>query len=1109
MSTTAPTPFGSTSKSTAVSSGSYPPMASKAPTPFGAPKSTSTSSAASKSASSGSYPPMSTTAPTPFGSTSKSTAVSSGSYPPMASKAPTPFGSSSSSSKSGNVALSTSESSTVLSLNKKKHEVYHASSEYEAQFWNLVSNFHSSLEELKCLPDDDCLGNDTCSLISAKSDHLLENEERSNSAISILDEKLGKIREFSVLLQSRNDDLSRQIGESEQLIKIQTQALRENDLSATQPLDLESEKIRQQLAEKSNHTRKALSKLNDRFLLMKGLLEVAVASQQNNSRSQTSLNDSSLAKVIFTHLKKGYERTEVLEPKYSELVSKLEELSFISPSSTLPSKPKPLALTSGKNKIASLPFVSPKAIRKAVNNELRVQNKGPSLEDLRALKKQQLGVNTKHFNRRKLSGLSKPSNPNNILGSSWRAKHSSALMDNVDTAESSNNKGLLLSPTLQRERRGILKENTPRSDWQGIDTKKFHSTPLALPNTLKQIDATNAETEALVPFGTTPTKMLHVHETKKRNGLLSKSSNTSKSMTPSSSGSYPPISSKAPTPFGTGASTSTVTAKTASTGSYPPISATAPTPFGSASKSTSVSSSSYPPVSSKAPTPFGAPKSTSTSSATSNSTSSGSYPPMSATAPTPFGSTSKSTTSSSRNHPPLSFKAPTPVDSLISSTNLNKSLGEKNKDVSSSAIQSLPNKDKGRVESENSGSLFSGLQDLGKSLTTKSSRNEVAINTSAESSQNFQSILTEFYKTHNPDKVNEVEKTLQKYKGREHEMFSKIAKKYNVPNPLSHNAKTDIDKGESQATNLFGSRSKTNISSPFESKTSASTSSIGTQNFSFGGSKTPSAPFGGSNTPSAPFGGSSTSNSPFGGSSTPSAPFGGPNTPITPFNSNSNVDTKATTSPFGSTSSQITPTGFTSASAPSFGQVTSPAASTPSFGTGATSSTPQPFAAGSTSNEAKFGGKTAREILVQFYQQHKPAQLAKVDSLLAKYAGREEQMLRNIAKKYNIDPLNLGLTASNPSGFGSALTTAPSTFGQPSGFGSQTLSTFGQSTTGFGASGSSQNTNTFGKGATTGFGSFAQGNQNQTSGFGTLSSPNVGGAGFGTSTSTPFGSARR
>jgi hypothetical protein len=150
---------------------------------------------------------------------------------------------------------------------------------------------------------------------------------------------------------------------------------------------------------------------------------------------------------------------------------------------------------------------------------------------------------------------------------------------------------------------------------------------------------------------------------------------------------------------------------------------------------------------------------------------------------------------------------------------------------------------------------------------------------------------------------------------------------------------------------------------------------------------------------------------------------------------------------------------------------------------------------------ATFGGKTAREILVAFYQQRNPSKISEVDKLLAKYAGKEELLLRNLAKKYNLNPSLFGLSAAPAPAFGS-----PTAMGQPSTFG-QTAPAVGG---GFGSSA-----------ASSGFGSFGQAAQTNPGGFGSLST----GAGFGSSTpapaanglgnntgfgsSSPFGAARR
>lgn len=305
--------------------------------------------------------------------------------------------------------------------------------------------------------------------------------------------------------------------------------------------------------------------------------------------------------------------------------------------------------------------------------------------------------------------------------------------------------------------------------------------------------------------------------------------------------------------------------------------------------------------------------------------------------------------------------------------------------------------------------------------------------------------------------------------GKEQEMFNKLAKKYNAPNPLG------ISSEVTASPSPFGKAT---------SATSVSTSStLGFgQSGNFGNASNSLGPTAFGQSTSAP------STTPFGksSSSTSAASFGQSSTSIA-----------SKSSPFGQPST-ATPFGQTPASTP-FGQQ-SIQASTP-FGTTSQGSA-----------QPKFGDKTAREILVSFYQQHNPAQLGKVDQLLQKYVGNEEKMLRNLAKKYNMDPSAFGLTNTPvpppASSFGS---TTPPSFGQTSGFGASLSSStpFGQSS-GFGDT-KTQSASPFGSTNTGGFGSFAQ--SNQSGGFGSLannsSASGFSNTNFSSQTNTPFGAPRR
>jgi hypothetical protein len=197
------------------------------------------------------------------------------------------------------------------------------------------------------------------------------------------------------------------------------------------------------------------------------------------------------------------------------------------------------------------------------------------------------------------------------------------------------------------------------------------------------------------------------------------------------------------------------------------------------------------------------------------------------------------------------------------------------------------------------------------------------------------------------------------------------------------------------------------------------------------------------------------------------------------------------TSPFGS---------FTSSSVPMsspFGQSSLPAVTqTPFSTTQITSPTGV-----STSGNAQVSSRSARDILYSFYQQHNPQKVAEVDKLLGKYQGNEEQMFRNLAKKYNMDPSVFGLPAAVSIGM-TGLAATSGGFGQPAAIGGGPM---------FGSKSSPATTPAFGgnafSSATTpstgfGFGSLAQ--APATPGFGSFNSTNN--SPFG---STPFGAARR
>ncbi|KAG9416874.1 hypothetical protein AC1031_001265 [Aphanomyces cochlioides] len=304
---------------------------------------------------------------------------------------------------------------------------------------------------------------------------------------------------------------------------------------------------------------------------------------------------------------------------------------------------------------------------------------------------------------------------------------------------------------------------------------------------------------------------------------------------------------------------------------------------------------------------------------------------------------------------------------------------------------------------------------------------------------NYVERLKAFYAAYAPGKSTEAaEKLLEKHKGKEEEVFQKLLVKYISDKATLEHVKEFLKTGRVP-------ESLKNLAKPAD--TSAATT---TAPPAFG-AKPPTAPVAASPSPfgTAAVSTTTTTASPFGSATTASSPFGSTAaTQATPAT--------AAASPFGSTSAwPSTP-------------ASQPAAS--------------PFGSGSTSSF----GVDYRSKVVEFYKKHNPDKLAEVDTVLQKYKGKEEELLRKLEAKYN---------KPQATGFGSA-----SPFGAPanSGFGAA-ASPFGSTTqqpakAGFGAAASPFTTPAQAAPSTPSFGS-----QAQASPFGASSS--------GFASASPFGAA--
>jgi len=426
-------------------------------------------------------------------------------------------------------------------------------------------------------------------------------------------------------------------------------------------------------------------------------------------------------------------------------------------------------------------------------------------------------------------------------------------------------------------------------------------------------------------------------------------------------------------------------------------------------------------------------------------------------------------------------------------------------------------------------SVFSGMKGIGESLfsmdnkLTGSSKKPPTLSNISAIELDYYSLLTKFYEKHNPSKLKDLSKTLDKYKGKEKELFDRLAKKYRDVNPLENI--TNVGPPVSQGV-IPGESPKTAFSGVIDSVVTSSNPF-----------RAEVPPF--ENALPSPAPSSFTSASPSFGNKggSDSSPFGiGAQTfatPATTFSSPTKVEV-----PLGqmSTAPSLTPFGVPSGSTP-FGKSSAPPASTafnvsssvatpfgqPSnvptqFGT--SSLTPTSFVTThGTDFVSSFTGKSPKEMLVAFYQQTNPSKLSTVDQVMQKYQGNEEKLFRNLANKYNVDPSIFGLSAASSStGFGGV-------FGQPSPLGSGGGASFGGGSSGPAPAPSFNTTSAFSGSATYGlsnpsFGGNNSGFGGNNSGFGggSLSSGSFGslaqqGGSFGASSTqggfggpTPFGS---
>jgi hypothetical protein len=619
-------------------------------------------------------------------------------------------------------------SGTSMVVSKAVPKSYIAASEYEAQFWFLLRDHGKLLLEVK-----DLSSNNNAIALQKEVETIVDSIEKLNSDKTMIDGEICTSRELSILLLSRKDDLERQLAESKQILMAhfdKNHAI-EDIPSKSDALDIASEKVRRRLVNKALCTQKALARLKDAVILLNSIVKKPTSAQASlfswtPSRHAKKAASAKGPKVLFEHLKTGYDRSKRLENLTQSLHNKVEEYSqgIGKSSSIITLKPIVIRNRRGRRKITALPsFSSPTSFTN--NSKSNSFKRLSTVEALQSLKNCHQ-TNPKQFQVRHLHMQSGKKDSNATLPS-WRSNNSSQLMD---LSSPLVNKSSGMAHVENASRALTLPENTARTGWTSTDIKAMESSKLVLPTSLQRIDASKAAKEALVPFGVTPEKMSSVHMTLQRGAAKKQELNViAKNCAVTSVGAKIDVGRKQSSSF-----------------SVPPMAAMTPTPFEGQSgldKSKSKNFSSKPEK-----------KQAGVSQRNSNQkqSSAAAFPPMSSNAPTPFGTTKLLKKEESKKE----------IEKLVA--------------VKSSLSFTKPS-DSEEAESLNDlnggADVFGGMGILGNSLggavvdqSQFGSANTIT-NFGLDGDVNdYKSILSKFYQTHNVSKLSEVDRTLQKYKVR-------------------------------------------------------------------------------------------------------------------------------------------------------------------------------------------------------------------------------------------------------------------------------------------------------------------------------------------------------
>jgi Ca2+-binding EF-hand superfamily protein/uncharacterized membrane protein YgcG len=736
LSSTAPTPFGA-AKSSRPSSGGYPPMSSNAPTPFGTkPK---------EPAANSSYPPLSSTAPTPFGAAQPSK-PSSGGYPSMSSNAPTSFGAkpkepAASSSYSPLSSTAPTPFEAAQPSNPSKAPTLFGTSqptsaeqtkstqggmklitgrdtkslpEVEVRFAALVRNMDSTLVQVSGLQE----ATDP-NKFDKRIEKLVGSIQVFRLACIDIDAALSKQSQENAFLLSRKTDASRQTNEARRLIDehLIQKGKGASNVAETQPLDFESEQRRRSYAASAMQVSGQIKRVNESAKMLE------------SSCSSTKAGTTAL----LTSLMDCYKKSRAFEQTLFRIDSKITASSRSIPMQ-LPAAPgsknetpkgrSTYGLTSPstsskREKLRPLPipavFSSPNSNRVLKDNNFSLET-----EKWRSIEYSLQNLGSERTKTIKLGGVS-----------TLKALSTPTFEQNT-TVRKDRGTSLLLSPQpAQTTFEGSYSGNTTsvalfsppsatksRSAWDrpsSVDQSRAKQMSLSTPRDLKEVTVADASRAALAAYGTTPEKVKASLEVKKSEGAVKSPIRQSRSPLPSSSEGQDR------------------NGKNSSSVAFPPLPTKAPTPF---SQNVGVAS----------------------------------------------GSTPKDEIASS--HPLIPETAPKPFSGL-SAASTGRLTPSKKEEPTTPEVKKDPNVSLGKTSSggdKAGASVFGGITNLGDSLfslagktdskpsdssfgfKSASSHPQGLTSTSGSSGLDFKQVLTSFYQKHNPSKLGEVDKTLEKFK---------------------------------------------------------------------------------------------------------------------------------------------------------------------------------------------------------------------------------------------------------------------------------------------------------------------------------------------------------